>query len=77
MEIGAYAMPQVTTTLKSTVTYYDPKSLEVAGNLHLTGASNEYDGKMFAVVLKKKNNVWCPISGTYENGYEVADTIYY
>lgn len=70
---GAYAMPQVTTTLNSTVTYYDPNDHKDVGTLSLTGSGNEYDGNLFAVVLKKKKNVWCPISGTYEDGYKVAN----
>lgn len=70
---GAYAMPQVTTTLNSTVTYYDPNNHNYMGTLYLTGSGNEYDGNLFAVVLKKKNTVWCPISGTYEDGYKVAN----
>ena len=69
---GSYAMPQVTTTLKSTVTYYDPSSSQEIDKISLTNATNEYDGKLFAVVLKKVDGEWRPISGTYEEGYAVA-----
>ncbi len=69
---GSYAMPQVTTTLKSTVTYYDPSSSQEIAKISLTNATNEYDGKLFAVVLKKVGDEWRPISGTYEEGYSIA-----
>lgn len=70
---GSYAMPQVTTTLKSTVSYYDPENHNNLGTISLTAVNNEYDGKLFAVVLKKINGEWRPISGTYEEGYMVAE----
>ena len=70
---GSYAMPQVTTKLKSTVTYYDPVNHSTVGTIPLTAGSNEYDGKLFAVVLKKIDDTWRPISGTYEEGYTVAE----
>lgn len=70
---GSYAMPQVTTTLKSTVTYYDPSNSQKIDEISLTSATNEYDGKLFAVVLKKINGEWRPLSGTYEEGYTIAE----
>ena len=70
---GSYAMPQVTTTLKSTVNYYDSESHNNLGTISLTEGNNQYDGKLFAVVLKKTDDEWRPISGTYEEGYTVAE----